>query len=41
MRQVDPANLGTTVLLGGRRSALLRVLLPEHDWPEPEPLMGG
>ena len=39
MRQVDPANLDTTVLLGAGRSARLRDLLPEHDWPEPEPLM--
>jgi cytidine deaminase len=36
MRQVDSANLDATVLLGRRRSALLRDLLPEHDWPEPE-----
>lgn len=36
MRQVDPANLDATVVLGGRRSALLRDLLPEHDWPELE-----
>jgi hypothetical protein len=41
MRQMDPANLDTMVLLGGGRSALLRDLLPEHDWPEPEPLMNG
>jgi cytidine deaminase len=37
IRQVDPANLDTAVLLGGQRWALLRDLLPEHDWPEPEP----
>jgi cytidine deaminase len=36
MRQVNPANLDTRVLLGGGRFALLRDLLPEHDWPEPE-----
>ena len=36
IRQVDSANLETTVLLGGGRSAVLRDLLPEHDWPEPE-----
>src|SRR5689334_16595231 len=33
IRQVDPANLDTVVLLTGRRTALLRDLLPEHDWP--------
>ena len=36
MRQVDPANLDAQVLLGGGRSALLRDLLPEHGWPDPE-----
>lgn len=35
IRQVDPANLETEVILGLDRSALLRELLPEHDWPEP------
>ena len=38
IRQVDPANLNTTVVLGTHRTALLRELLPEHEWPEPEPL---
>jgi cytidine deaminase len=36
IRQVDPANLDTTVVLAGGRTALLRELLPEHEWPEPE-----
>jgi cytidine deaminase len=35
IRQVDPANLDTEVILGHDRSALLRELLPAHDWPEP------
>jgi cytidine deaminase len=36
IRQVEPANLDTTVVLAGGRTALLRELLPEHEWPEPE-----
>jgi cytidine deaminase len=35
IRQVDPANLGTEVVLGRHRSARLRDLLPAHEWPEP------
>ncbi len=35
IRQVDPANLDTEVILGPDRSALLRELLPAYDWPEP------
>jgi cytidine deaminase len=35
IRQVDPANLDTEVILGSNRSALLRELLPASDWPEP------
>lgn len=35
IRQVDPANLDTGVILGLDRSAPLRELLPAHDWPEP------
>ena len=35
IRQVDPCNLDTEVVLGPDRSALLRELLPEHHWPEP------
>jgi cytidine deaminase len=36
IRQIDPANLDTIVLLGQQRSALLRELLPAHEWPTPE-----
>lgn len=35
IRQVDPANLDTEVILGSDRSALLRELLPAYDWPKP------
>lgn len=35
IRQVDPANLDTTVVLGRRESATLRELLPFHGWPDP------
>jgi cytidine deaminase len=35
IRQVDPANLDTEVILGQDRSALVRELLPAHAWPEP------
>ena len=41
IRQVDPGNLDTMVFLDGGRSALLRDLLPEHDWPEPEQRTAG
>ena len=37
VRQIDPANLDTTVVLGGTRTATLRELLPAYEWPEPEP----
>jgi cytidine deaminase len=37
IRQIDPANLDATVVLGAGRTALLRNLLPAHDWPQPEP----
>lgn len=37
IRQVDPANLDTEVILGKDRSMLLRELLPAHEWPEPVP----
>jgi cytidine deaminase len=37
IRQVDPANLDTVVILNGHRSAPLRDLLPEYEWPQPEP----
>jgi cytidine deaminase len=33
IRQVDPANLDTEVVLGRRRAVLLRTLLPESAWP--------
>lgn len=35
IRQIDPANLDTEVVLGADRVKLLRELLPEHEWPEP------
>jgi len=35
IRQIDPANLDTEVILGHDRSAFVRELLPAHDWPEP------
>jgi cytidine deaminase len=38
IRQIDSANLDTEVILGEDRSALVRELLPAHDWPEPLPL---
>ena len=34
IRQVDPANLRTEVVLGRRRSSSLADLLPAHEWPE-------
>ncbi|GAA2309765.1 cytidine deaminase [Nonomuraea roseoviolacea subsp. roseoviolacea] len=33
IRQIDPANLDTEVVLGRDRSAALRELLPHHEWP--------
>lgn len=36
LRQVDPGNLDTEVVLGPGRSAQLSALLPEHDWPRPD-----
>jgi len=41
IRQVDPANIETEVVLGRRRSAPLRDLLPAHEWPEPLDTPGG
>jgi cytidine deaminase len=35
IRQVDPANLDTEVVLGRRSSSTIRDLLPAHEWPEP------
>jgi cytidine deaminase len=33
IRQIDPANLDTEVVLGRGSSARLRDLLPHSDWP--------
>lgn len=35
IRQIDPANLDTEVILGRNRTTPLRDLLPETGWPEP------
>lgn len=35
MRQVDPENLGTRVVLSREEAVELRELLPRHEWPEP------
>ncbi|UED87764.1 cytidine deaminase family protein [Streptomyces profundus] len=35
LRQIDPGNLDTEVVLGRRESAPLRELLPAHAWPAP------
>ncbi len=35
IRQVDPANIDTLVILDSDRSVPLRELLPAHDWPLP------
>ncbi|AXG82688.1 cytidine deaminase [Streptomyces paludis] len=35
IRQIDPANLDTEVVLARDRSARLRELLPAHEWPAP------
>jgi cytidine deaminase len=35
IRQVDPANLDTEVILDLDRSPSLRELLPAHAWPQP------
>lgn len=35
IRQVDPSNINTTVVLARDRTASLSQLLPEHAWPEP------
>ena len=37
IRQVDPGNLDTVVVLGPDRTATLAELLPAHAWPEPLP----
>ncbi|KAB1866923.1 cytidine deaminase family protein [Microbacterium algeriense] len=38
IKQIDESNIKTTVLLGQGRTAALRDLLPEWEWPEPEPV---
>ncbi|ONK09895.1 hypothetical protein [Streptomyces sp. MP131-18] len=35
IRQIDPANLHTEVVLGRNTSAKLAELLPAHEWPSP------
>ena len=35
MRQVDPANMNTQVVLGMDESMTLAQLLPVHEWPAP------
>ncbi|CAN5721086.1 cytidine deaminase [soil metagenome] len=35
IRQVDPANLDTKVILGHGDVLPLRDLLPRHEWPQP------
>ena len=35
IRQIDPANLDTDVVLGRDRSVPLRDLLPANEWPDP------
>lgn len=35
IRQVDPANLDTRVILGHDDVVQLRELLPRHEWPRP------
>ena len=35
IRQIDPANLDTDVILGRQETALLRDLLPFTEWPKP------
>ena len=35
LRQVDPENLGTRVVLSREEAVELRELLPRHEWPEP------
>ena len=35
LRQIDPTNIDTEVVLSRIRAAPLRELLPVHEWPEP------
>ena len=37
IRQIDPTNIDTEIVLGVHRSAALRELLPAYEWPEPLP----
>lgn len=36
IRQIDPANLDTVVVLGRELALPLRELLPYHEWPQPD-----
>jgi cytidine deaminase len=36
IRQVDPFNLATTIVLGQGKTVPLHALLPEWEWPQPE-----
>jgi cytidine deaminase len=40
LRQIDPANLDTEVVLGPEKAVPLRELLPAWEWPEPLPDRG-
>ena len=35
IRQIDPANLDTEVVLGKDKALRLKDLLPYHEWPDP------
>ncbi len=35
IRQINPANLDTEVVLSRTATARLRELLPNHEWPSP------
>ena len=35
IRQLDPGNLDAEIVLGRGKSARLKELLPEHEWPRP------
>jgi cytidine deaminase len=37
IRQIDPGNLDTSVVLGLELAVALRDLLPAHGWPDPLP----
>ncbi len=36
IRQIDPGNLDTEIILGVERGVPLRDLLPAWEWPEPQ-----